>query len=287
MGKIRDRMKQDMEMAGYARSTQLNYLQAAARFVRRFMRSPEEMGQEELRAHITGLKAEGMGASHFKMQVAGLKFLYRKTLARPHEVAWMTMRSAPRGTPRVLSVTEITSLVEALHTPLYRMIALVLYGTGLRLSEVLALQVSDIDAARQVIYVRRGKGRRCREVMLSPRLLAMLRTYWRATRPPQPYLFTSLRTSRPPCRETVRAALAKACIDAGLTKHVTPHMLRHSFATHLLEAGTDLRVIQHLLGHASIATTMVYTRVDQRMVAGTQSPVDRLPSLTDPTTNTV
>jgi integrase/recombinase XerD len=278
MGKTRDRMQQDLAMAGYAPGTQAHYLGAAVRFVRRFMLPPEKMAQEHLRTHVAELGATGIGASTLKVQIAGLKFLYEKTLGRPSEVAWMSWPRAPRGLPRVLDMIEIVALLGALVSPLYRIVAIVMYGAGLRITEAVMLQVSDIDAARGVIRVR-GKGGKVREVKLSAKLLGALRTYWRAARPPLPYLFVSPRTGKPVRAEAVRTALRRARVDAGLKKHVTPHMLRHSFATHLLDAGTDIRVIQHLLGHASVATTQGYTRVSTARVAAVESPLDKLPPL--------
>lgn len=276
MGLIRDRMRQDLAMAGYAPGTQTHYLEAAARFVRRFMLPPGQMGQEHLRQHVAELSESGITASTLKVYIAGLKFLYEKTLARPHEVAWMSWPSAPRGIPRVLDIIEIVALLGAFSSPLYRIVALVMYATGMRVSETVKLQVSNIDAARDVIRVR-GKGGKEREVKLGAKLLAALRTYWRAARPPLPYLFVSPKTGKPVSADAVRIAIRRARVDAGLTKRVTPHMLRHSFASHLLDAGTDVRVIQHLLGHASVSTTQIYTRVSAARVAAAPSLLDRLP----------
>jgi len=287
MGKIRDRMRQDLALAGYAPGTQDHYLGAAARFVRRFKLPPEQMGQEHLRAHVAELGASGIGASTLKVQIAGLKFLYEKTLGRPNEVAWMSWPRAPRGLPRVLDMSEVVALLGAMTSPVYRMIALVLYAAGLRISEAVMLQVSDIDAARGVLHVRRGKGGKPREVMLSAKLLAALRVYWRAIRPPLPYLFVSPTTGKPVRPEVVRKAMHRARVDARLRKRVTPHMLRHSFATHLLEAGTDVRVIQHLLGHASVATTVRYTRVSTALVAAVESPLEKLPPMKKTTGRTL
>lgn len=278
MGKIRDRMKQDLGLAGYALGTQQHYLGAAVRFVKRFMLPPEQMGQEQLRTHVAELGASGIGASTLKVQIAGLKFLYGKTLGRPHEVAWMSWPRPPRGLPRVLAMFEVVALLGAMTSPLYRIVAIVMYGAGLRIREAVTLQVGDIDAARGVIRVR-GKGDKTRETKLSPKLLDALRTYWRAARPPLPYLFASVKTGRPVQAATVRTAMRRARLDAGIKKHVTPHMLRHSFATHLLEAGTDLRVIQHLLGHASVTTTVRYTRVSAALVTAVESPFEKLPAL--------
>jgi len=279
MGKIRDRMTQDLEMGGYAVGTRQQYLATVVRFVKRFGCGPEEMGQEELRTFVAELGASGIGASTLKVHVAGLKFLYERTLGRPQEVAWMGWPRPPRGLPRVLDASEIAGLLGAMRLALYRTIALVMYGAGLRISEAVGLQVGDIDAARGVIRVRRGKGGKSREVMLSPKLLGALRTYWRAARPPQPYVFASPKTGRPVKAETVRTAMRRACQDAGLKKKVTPHMLRHSFATHLLEGGTDVRVIQQMLGHSDVDTTMRYTRVSTAMISRTKSPLDKLPPL--------
>ena len=279
MGTIRDRMKHDLALAGYAPGTQDHYLGAAARFVKRFMLPPGRLGQDHLRTHIAEIGATGVGASTLKVQIAGLKFLYEKTLARPNEVAWMSWPSAPRGLPRLLAMSEVVALLGAMSTPLYRIVALVMYAAGLRISEAVMLAVDDIDAARGVLRVQCGKGGKAREVMLSPKLLAALRSYWRVARPPLPYLFVSPTTGKPVRPEAVRKAMRRARLDAGIRKHVTPHMLRHSFATHLLDAGTDVRVIQHLLGHASVATTVLYTRVSTALVADAESPLERLPPL--------
>jgi len=278
MGIIQDRMQQDLALAGYAAATQMHYLAAAKRFVRKFKKPLEQLGQEELRAHVAELSAS-VGASTLKIHIAGLKFLYEKTLGRPVEVAWMSWPTAPRGLPGVLGVIEVVALLGAMQTPLYRIVALVMYATGLRISEAVALEVGDIDAARGVIRVRHGKGGKAREVMLSPRLLVALRTYWRTARPPHPHLFVAATTGTQVRPAAVRAAMLQACADAGLKKRVTPHMLRHSFATHLLEGGTDLRVIQHLLGHASVASTMQYTRVSTAVIASAESPLEKLPPL--------
>jgi integrase/recombinase XerD len=285
MGKTRDRMEQDLKMAGYAPGTQAHYLGAAAMFVRRFMRPAEQLGQEELRTYVAELAESGIGASALRVHIAALKFLYEKTLGRPHEVAWMSFPRRPPGLPRVLDMIEIVALLGTLFSPTYRMIAIVMYASGLRITETVTLQVGDIDAARDVIRVR-GKGGKTREVKLGAKLLAALRTYWRGARPPLPYMFVSPRTGKPVSDKAVRSAIHQARIDAGLNKRVTPHMLRHSFATHLLDAGTDVRVIQHLLGHASVSTTQRYTKVSTALVAGVKSPLDRLPELKETTPKT-
>jgi site-specific recombinase XerD len=178
----------------------------------------------------------------------------------------------------VLSQAEVDAFLKALRHPLYQTIAMVLYGAGLRIDEALALEVTDIDGARGVLRVRHGKGNRAREAQLSPTLYQWLRDYWGRQRPPLPHLFASRRTGRPPTQDAVRHAFALAAEQAQLTKTVKPHVLRHSYATHLLDAGTDVRVIQALLGHSSLRTTMRYTRVSTAIVQKTPSPLDLLPS---------
>jgi len=271
---VHTRMQQDLALAGYAQGTQAHYLAAALRLAKRFGCSPEALGQDALRTYVGELRAV-LSASALKVQLAGLKFLFARTLGRAHEVAWMSWPRAPRGLPRVLAAHDVSALLAAISAPRYRTIAQVMYGAGLRVGEAVALKVGDIDASRGVIRVV-GKGARSREVMLSPRLLGSLRAYWRSARPPPPYLFASTRTGRPARTAGVRAAVHRASALAGLGARVTPHMLRHSFATHLLDDGTDLRVIQHLLGHASVVTTVGYTRVSTALLRAVESPLERL-----------
>jgi site-specific recombinase XerD len=178
--------------------------------------------------------------------------------------------------PVVLSEREVLVLLEGLHSPKYRVFFTLLYATGMRLTEACSLQTTDIDGQRGVIRVRRCKDGRERLVMLSPRLLEMLRAYWRFARPPAPYVFTA-KTGKALNPEVARSALKAAAQSAGLRKKVTPHVLRHTFATHLLEHGVDIRIIQVLLGHMSIRTTARYTRVSAEMIARTVSPLDHLP----------
>ena len=205
-----------------------------------------------------------------------MKFLFEKTLGRPTEVSFLSWPTQPRPLAPVLAPDQVSALLAALRSPKYRLIAMVMYGAGLRVSEACALEVGDIDAARSVIHVRHGKGNAPRDVTLSPTLLAALREYWRQERPARPYLFVGKGTDRPLAPDSVRKALKMARAEAGLKGTFTPHMLRHSFATHLLEAGTDIRVIQQLLGHKDLSTTAGYTRVAHALLAKTISPLDRL-----------
>jgi site-specific recombinase XerD len=277
MGIIGDQMRQDLALAGYARSTQQMYWADARALVVRFRKPPTEIGRVELRQYVDELMTSGVGPSRIKIHFAALKFLYEKTLGRPEVVTFLSWPKQPKTLPRVLSPEEVASLFEALRAPKYRAAAMVMYGAGLRIAEACALEVTDIDAARRVIHVRHGKGNKPRDVVLSPRLLIALRMYWKLERPPLPYLFVARRTDQPISPQSLRDAIKRARAEAGLRGVVTAHALRHSFATHLLEAGTDIRVIQQLLGHRNLGTTAGYTQVAHALVAKTESPLDSLP----------
>jgi site-specific recombinase XerD len=271
-------MKQDLAFAVYAESTQKSYLKTAEQLAAHFGRPVATLGRDDLRAYVDHLRGQGRSASWLKMHLAALVFLFAKTLGRPTDVSFIVWPKQYSPLPTVLSQAEVAAFLGALRHLVYWAIAMVIYGTGLRIDEALALEVSDIDGARGMLRVRHGKGNRAREVRLSPALYQQLRRYWDKARPPLPYLFASPRTGRPPTQDTVRHAFAMAAEQAGVTKQVRPHVLRHSYATHLLDAGTDVRVIQVLLGHRSLQTTMRYTRVSTALMHKTPSPLDLLPS---------
>ena len=191
-------------------------------------------------------------------------------------MSWISWPRQAKTLPVVLAGTEVLQLLGALSTPMHRTIAMVMYGAGLRVTEACDLRVDDIDAKRNVIHVRRGKGNKERIVPLSPRLLIGLRTYWDVCRPPQPYLFPGDDPAAPITADRVRHAMRAAVRTCKFTKKVTPHVLRHSFATHLIDTGTDIRVIQAILGHASIRTTMQYAQVSTARLAKAKSPLDLL-----------
>jgi site-specific recombinase XerD len=277
MDKSIEQMQQDLAFAAYAKTTQEDYLDTVKKLSAHFGRPLADLSREEVRSYCEHLRAQERSASWLKMKYAALVFLYRKTLGRPNDVSFVCWPKQRSPLPTVLSVDEMHALLRALMHRRYQAIAMVLYGAGLRLGEALALEVSDIDGARGVLRVRHGKGDRAREAKLSPLLYAWLRAYWAAERPPRPYLFASPRTGRPPMQATVRHALALAAEQAGLKKHVTPHVLRHCFATHLLDEGIDVRVIQVMLGHRSVQTTARYTRVSTARVRETPSPLELLP----------
>lgn len=278
MSELREQMIHDMELAGLKPETQRRYLDAIERLAKLHRRSPGDLGPAEVRAFVSELEESGIGGSRLNQHFAGLKFFFRKTVGCPEAVSFLSTPKRPERLPAVLSMEQVDRLLAALETAKYRVFFTTIYAAGLRISEGCALETRDIDAARSVIVVRHGKGDKERLVMLSPRLLTILRAYWRQERPPAPYLFTG-RTGRPLNPAVARTALRLAAASAGLDRRkVTPHVLRHSFATHLLEGGTDLRVIQALLGHSRIDTTMRYVRVSTALVSRTPSPLEGLPA---------
>ncbi|MBN8613021.1 MAG: site-specific integrase [Deltaproteobacteria bacterium] len=277
MGAIRDRMQQDLERAGYSKGTVENYVACARQFVEHCGgRSPLKLGQDEMRAFVAKLERRKLSAQRMRQYLAALKFLYSKTLGRPDEVAWVSFPRTKRRMRGVLSGSEVARVIGAIECVTCRTMAMVCYGAGLRLDEVRHLEVTDILSDRGLLHVRAGKGGHERFAMLSPRLLTSLREYWRAARPRPPLLFASKHGAGAVQPKTLRTALREAARAANVSKHVTPHVLRHSFATHLLEMGVELRIIQQLLGHASIRSTAVYAQVTSALVKRTKSPLDVL-----------
>jgi len=275
MGIHYQRMHRDLKIAGYAKSTQANYLLCAKHFVAHYMRSPEALGEEDIRNFLEHLQeTKASGAAGIKMHLAAIKFLYTTTLKRPEEVVGIRWPKVPRRLPVIVSREETLQLLQAVDCVKYRAVLMTTYGAGLRIKEACSLQVADVDSKRRLLHVRLGKGGRDRYVMLAESLVAFLREYWRAERPCGPYLFPGDSPPGVVSAESVRAALRKAAAVVGITKRVTPHTLRHAFATHLLEGGCDLRIIQVLLGHGSIRTTTRYTHVSTHLIGSVVSPVD-------------
>ncbi|MGB9072898.1 MAG: site-specific integrase [Terriglobales bacterium] len=276
MTPLRQRMIEDLQLRNLAPATQKNYIAHVAAFARFFGRSPEELDQEAVREYLLYLLNERkMSPDGVNQQCSALKFLYLTTLEMPWRDVDFPRVRRPHRLPVVLSHEEIVQFFDHVPGLRYRAALMMCYGAGLRVSEAVAVKVADIDSQRMLIRVEQGKGRKDRYTMLSPRLLEVLRVYWRAARP-QLYLFPSWRTGR----HLNAAALQQACRDAwlrsGLRKRITVHTLRHSFATHLLENGTDVRIIQVLLGHSRIDTTARYTAVTPQLVGATLSPLDQL-----------
>jgi site-specific recombinase XerD len=276
MSPLRQRMLEDLRVRNYAKKTQAMYVHRVARFARHFGRSPDELTTEDIRTYLVHLvEAERVSWSAFIQTACALRFLYRVTLDRGDIVPHIPYPRGSTKLPTVLSQEEVSRLLQAVRNVKHRTVLTTIYAGGLRISEALALTVSDIDSARMVITIRQAKGRRDRTVMLSPHLLEVLRRYARQERP-RVWLFPGRRGEGPLGPSTVQRACARARKAAGITKHATVHTLRHSFATHLLEGGTDLRVIQVLLGHRSVRTTTIYTHVSAQRLHATLSPLDRL-----------
>ena len=276
MAELRDRMVQDLKLAGYSPSTQRIYLHYAKDFSRYFRRSPEILREVEMRRYLLHLLDERQ-LSHdaYRQAHSALKFLYTVTLRRPFDLPCIPRKRRPLRLPEVLSGSEVRRLIENFRSPKYRMVAMALYGAGLRVSEACRLRPGDINSRRMLIFVRQGKGRKDRFVTLSRRLLDSLRVYWRVHHP-QEYLFPGKTTSGHVSPDSVRKSIRLAARDAGLRKRVTPHLLRHSYATHLLETGTDISLIRALLGHKDIRVTTRYTRISTRLIARVKTPLDLL-----------
>jgi site-specific recombinase XerD len=268
-------MAEDLALHNYADGTRQQYLRCAELFVEHHGCSPMRLGEDKVREYVLAL-LERQSPASVKMHIASLKFLYEVTLERPNVVAKIPWPKVPHGLPDILSLDEVRRLLLALEALRDRVLAMVAYGTGLRIQEACSLWTTDIDGQRGTLKVRHGKRGKDRYVMLPKLLYFALRAYWAAYRPEPPVLFPGERPGTTLAPDTVRAALHKAVAAAGITKRVTPHSLRHSFATHLLEDKTDLRTIQELLGHASIRTTARYTHVSTAHIAKTTSPLDRL-----------
>ena len=278
MDKSIEQMGQDLAFGPYVKGTRESYIRSAKALAAHFDRPVAELGRDELRDYVEHLRARGRSVSWLKMKLGAIVFLYAKTLGRAEDVSFVLWPKQHSPLPVVLSQQEVARFLEALEHPVYRAVAVVLYGAGLRIAEALSLELRDIDGSRGVLHVRHGKGDRAREARLSPKLLQYLRGYWAMERPPRPYLFASRHTGRPPTKQAVCHAFALAQEQAGITKRVRPHVLRHCYATHLLEAGTDIRVIQALLGHRSLQTTMRYTHVSTALMQKVPSPIELLPS---------
>jgi site-specific recombinase XerD len=269
-------MTDDLRLRNRSLRTINTYIACVAHFARHFGKSPELLGPEEIRQYQVYLvEQRRVSWSYFNQAVCALRFLYRHTLGRDWAVAHIPFPRQPRKLPIVLSQAEVIRFLEAIKKFKFRAILMTAYATGLRLSEVTHLRVSDIDSQRLVIRVRQGKGQKDRYVMLSPKLLEVLRLYWRSERPAT-WLFPSMRKDQPINHSVVQRACHQAGLDAGLSKPVTVRMLRHCFATHLVETGTDIRIIQSLLGHSHISTTQIYTHVSAKTVRATESPLELL-----------
>lgn len=276
MTPLRQRMLEDLRMRNLSPHTQVAYIRAVAKLAQHYGKSPERINREEVRTYLVHLIEKRQASPSLYNQVrCALRFFYEVTLGRKWVLDRIVCQKPAKELPVVLSRDEVVRFFAAIRYLRHRALFMTLYAAGLRVSEVVALRVRDIDSQRMVIRVCQGKGKKDRYVMLSPRLLDILRVYWKAHRPRE-WLFLGRDQQRPLGRGSVNEACAMIARKAGLTKHVTPHTLRHSFATHLLEAGTDIRTIQALLGHRSLRTTALYTYVSMTKIVATTSPLDLL-----------
>jgi site-specific recombinase XerD len=271
---LRRRMIDDMTLRNLSPATQRSYLHAVTKFSRYFGRSPDRLGLEDVRAFQVYLVSQGISWPALNQTVCALRFFYGVTLDRAEIPERIVYARTPRKLPAILSADEVVRFLEAVPSLKARTALTAAYAAGLRASEAASLKVADIDSDRMVIQIHHGKGAKDRTVMLSPQLLGILRAYWRLARP-ETWLFPG-RGEKPIDVQVLHAACRSATKAAGLVKRVSVHTLRHSFATHLLESGTDIRIIQVLLGHNNLSTTARYTHVATSTIAKTQSPFDRL-----------
>jgi site-specific recombinase XerD len=270
-------MMEDMRVRNLSARTQLSYVQRVAAFAKHFHRSPELLGPEEIRAYQVYLTDERKLAPASMSTVCGaLRFLYQVTLKREWVETGIPLPKIPFKLPVILSPEEVMHFLECVRGRMMPTLLTTIYAAGLRVSEAAHLKLTDIDSQRMMLHVHKGKGARDRYVMLSPRLLEVLRAYWKRQRPAE-WLFPGRVPGEPISRYAVALACRNAHRRCGIKKPITAHSLRHAFATHLLEAGTDVRRIQLLMGHRDLATTARYLAVARSTVCATTSPFDLLP----------
>jgi len=281
MTRLRQRMLEDLRRRNYSPDTIRGYIRAVKDFAEYFGRSPEHLGGEELRRYqLYLLQEKKLALGTVENCISALRFLYKKTLKR-RDLAFddLPFPKQPHTLPTILSQDEVTRLIEAAANRMHRTLLILLYATGMRRSEAALLKVSDIDSQRMVIHIHRGKGLRDRDVPLTPKLLEVLRDYWRWKKP-RIYLFPSKMgdhsIEQPISDKTVWNACRAAAIRAGIAKKLGPHTLRHCFATHLLESGADLRTIQLLMGHERLEDTTIYLHLSQRHLHAAINPLDQL-----------
>ena len=278
MTALRQRMIEDMRLRNLSPHTIEAYVGAVARFAKHYGKSPEQLTGEQVRQYLLHLvQDQHVGWSRYNIARCGLQFFYQVTLGRDERFEKLPCARAPRRLPTVLSRDELRRLFDVVgHHPKHKALLMTLYAAGLRISEALALKPGDIDSPRMLIHVRLGKGNKDRMVKLSPQLLAVLRDYWKARRPGVWLFPRDSNADRAMESGTAQRIVQRAARRAGITRRVSPHTLRHSYATHLLEAGTDLRTIQLLLGHTNLKTTSIYMHVSPAKLNAAASPLDLL-----------
>jgi len=276
MGKLREQMKMDLKLKGYSPKTQAAYLGYMKKFVRYFGRSPAKMGEEEIREYLYHLVTErDLGDSSINSAYSALKFFYKTTLCRDWNVAKIPRRKTEKKLPVVLDGSEIKQLFAVTANLKHRALLMTTYSAGLRVSETAHLKVYDVDSKRMQLRVTQGKGKKDRYALLSSVTLNLLRDYWRQYRPFS-WLFPGCSPDRPISTRSIQKIFEKAKQKAGIKKPATVHTLRHSFATHLLEAGTDIYRVQKLMGHTSPKTTAIYIHLRRQDLLKVVSPLDSL-----------
>ena len=278
---LRRRMLDDMVMRGLREETQRDYIRFVRSFAAVLGRSPDTATAEDVRRFEVHQAETGVQPPTVNGSVSALRFLFTVTLDRPDLSRRLVLVRQPRNLPAVLSVEEVGRLLEAAPGPKHKAALGTAYGAGLRVSEVVALKVGDIDSTRMLIRVEQGKGRKDRNAMLSPQLLALLRQWWREGKRrgvmlPEGWLFPGRNCLEPLSTRQLNRAVHEAAETAGIKKRVSPHTLRHSFATHLLEQDVEIRVIQVLFGHSKLDTTALYARVATKTIRAVTSPLDRI-----------
>jgi len=277
---LRQLMLDELQRRNYSPSTVRCYIHAVEDFSKYFHRSPERLGPSHIREYQVHLfRDRKLSPRTIQGRSAALRFLFVKTLRRPYLPDEIPFPKCPRKLPTVLSPEEVARLIDSARNLMHRTMLMTLYATGLRRAELCHLKVTDIDSERMVIHVHQGKGSRDRDVLLTPKLLDTLREYWRWMKP-KTYLFPGMvnnwRADVPITEKIVWDAVAHAAKQAGIKKHVSPHTLRHSFATHMLEAGADLSTIQVLLGHSKLEHTTVYLHLSRRHLQAIPSPLEAI-----------
>ena len=277
MDTLREKMLAELQLRGITPRTQTAYLREIAKLENYFNRSPEELGEEEVKEYLVHmLEDRGLSSGTYKYYAAGIKFLYRTTLNRGEVVEKIKYPKAKIKLPVVLDLSEVRTMLSVMENLKHRAVLTITYSAGLRVSETAHLKVTDIDSKRMMVRVRQGKGGKDRYTILSKTTLECLREYWRAYRP-KDWLFEGQKEDSHICYTSIRNIFVEAKERAGITKPVGPHSLRHAFATHLIEAGTSLHHVQLLLGHKSPKTTTVYLHVSKMNLAQVCSPLDSIP----------
>ena len=281
MTRLRNMVLEELQRRNYSQKTTKIYIRTIWEFAKHFNRSPDELGPEQIRqfqAHL--FSEEKLAARTVAQRTAALRFLFVKTLKRPYMLEHIPFPKVPLRLPTILSPEEVTRLIEAAPNLLHRTILMTLYSTGMRCAELVQLKASDIDKELMLVHIHEGKGKRDRNVPLSPKLLDALREYWRWMKPVTfvfPGVVKGLRVDAPSSAKTVWHACRVAAKRAGIAKRVHPHTLRHCFATHLLDAGADLPSIQKLLGHSDIRDTTIYLHLSRKHLTSVANPLDEIP----------